>query len=460
MPFTLPGIKDSFWIDEYTRAIFVELNIYNANTNLMMIVTYVSEILPTGGWNYFDNVQAIRLYRWQGGLGTVIMVADLTLLIVTIVGLYKLVKKCKKEGWRVYFKNPWHILDFLVTLFSIATFACVAARLGAVMWAMSQYKDNPEVFVSFAYVGQLDYFVSAFIGFVVFAANLEFLRLLRFNKKIGLLTTTMKQSAKPLMSFGFIFFFLFLSYVSLAHFLFVDQLEDYRKLSTSIVALVKMFLGKFDVGAYFQVAPILGPFLFFSYMIVIQMILINMFIGIICETFEEVRTDLDQQSNDHEIMSFMTHRFKKMAGAAVGPGIDPIYREWKSEWEQTLESIEEKSENIVYMLRNVEAEEVRQTRWLEPTKANEKKRNFLKMLVGSDEFTYENEILDSLQVIDKHMKKIDVDKSKSMVYKMAKKKKREKEEENQMGGEESPNVISEEEESEDEGADNNDENEE
>ncbi len=125
-----------------------------------------------------------------------------------------------------------------------------------------------------------------------------------------------------------------------------------------------------------------------------------------------------------------------------------------------MESIEEKSENIVYMLRNVEAEEVRQTRWLEPTKANEKKRNFLKMLVGSDEFTYENEILDSLQVIDKHMKKIDVDKSKSMVYKMAKKKKREKEEENQMGGEESPNVISEEEESEDEGADNNDENEE
>ena len=62
-------MKDNFWIDRYTRAIFVELNIYNANANLMMIVTYVSEILQTGGWNYFDNVQAIRLYRWQGGLG-------------------------------------------------------------------------------------------------------------------------------------------------------------------------------------------------------------------------------------------------------------------------------------------------------------------------------------------------------------------------------------------------------
>eukprot|EP00794_Sanderia_malayensis_P008930 gene8930-9882_t len=439
----IKGMKDNFWIDQYTRAVFVELNLYNANTNLMMIVTYLSEILPTGGWNYFDNVQAIRLYRWQGGLGAIIMVADLILLVVTLVGIYKLVKTCKKEGFKSYFKNPWHLLHMFVTIFSIATFACVAARLGAVMWAMSQYKKNPEQFVSFAYVGQLDYFVSAFVGFVVFFTNLEFLKLLRFNRRIGLLTTTMKQSAKPLMSFGLIFFLLFLSYVSLAHFIFVDQLEEYRKLSTSIVALVKMFLGKFDVGAYLKVAPILGPFLFFTYMLVVQMVLINMFIGIICETFEEVRTDLDQQSNEHEIVSFMTTRFKKMAGATVGSGFDPIYREWKSDWEVTLDSIEEKTESIVYFMRNIEAEEVRQTNWMEPTKANEKKRNMLKMLVGSDEFVYENEILDSLQVIDKRLKKVNAEKSRSMVYKMAKKKKKEKEEEMQFREEETPNLSEE-----------------
>ena len=62
-------MKDNFWVDRYTRAIFHEINIYNANTNLMMIFTMVSEILNTGGWNYFDNVQALRLYRWQGGIG-------------------------------------------------------------------------------------------------------------------------------------------------------------------------------------------------------------------------------------------------------------------------------------------------------------------------------------------------------------------------------------------------------
>ncbi|XP_065066412.1 uncharacterized protein LOC135692255 [Rhopilema esculentum] len=425
----IKDMKDNFWIDRYTRAVFVEFNIYNANTNLMMIVTLLSEVLQTGGWNYFYNVQAIRLYRWQGGLGGLIVFADLTFMIVTLVGLYKLVKNCKKEGVKNYLKSAWNFLHAFVTVFSICTFSCVFARVGAVMYAMKQYKKEPEVFVSFAYLGQLDYFVQAFIGFVVMATNLEFLRLLRFNKKIGLLTATIRQSMKPLASFGLIFTFIFMSYVSLAHLLFVDQLEDYKNFGTSVVSLTRMFLGQFDVYAYMKAAPLLGPMLFLSYMVTIQMVLINMFIGIICETFEEVRLDIEKQSNDHEIVSFMTNRFKKIAGAAVGPSVDPIYREWKSDWEMTLDSIEEKSDSIVYLMRNIEAEEVRQTQWMEPTKANEKKRNLLKLLVGSDEFTYENEILDSLTVLDKRMKKLTVDKSRKMVYTMAKKKKKDRDEE-------------------------------
>ena len=286
------------------------------------------------------------------------MFADLIFMVVTLIGLYKLVKACRKQGVKAYLKNTWQAMHAFVTVFSICTFACVFARVGAVMWAMKQFKTDPEVYVSFAYLGTLDYFVQAFIGFVVMATNLEFLRLLRFNKKIGLLTATIKESLKPLLSFGLIFLFIFLSYVSLAHLLFVSQLEDYKNFGISVVSLTRMFLGQFDVPAYRAIAPVLGPMLFFTYMIAIQMVLINMFIGIICETFEEVRIDIEKQANDHEIVSFMTHRFKKMAGAAVGPSVDPIYREWKSDWELMLDSIEEKSESIIYLMRNVEAEEV------------------------------------------------------------------------------------------------------
>ena len=44
----IESMKENFWVDRYTRAIITEANIYNANTNLLLIATFLHEILPTG----------------------------------------------------------------------------------------------------------------------------------------------------------------------------------------------------------------------------------------------------------------------------------------------------------------------------------------------------------------------------------------------------------------------------
>ena len=58
---------------------------------------------------------------------------------------------------------------------------------------------------------------------------------------------------------------------------------------SSIVSLLQMFMGNLDdFHALLTNAPVFGPILFFTYMIVITLILINLFIGIICDTFAAV----------------------------------------------------------------------------------------------------------------------------------------------------------------------------
>ena len=79
-------MKEYFWVDRYTRAILTEANLYNTNTNLMLIVTFLHEILPTGGWSFYYNIQSIRLYRYVGGLGQLIMLFDFIFIITTLVG--------------------------------------------------------------------------------------------------------------------------------------------------------------------------------------------------------------------------------------------------------------------------------------------------------------------------------------------------------------------------------------
>ena len=84
----IKALRDSFWIDRYTRALFTEVNIYNANTNLLLIVTIVHEIIPTGGWNFWYNIQAIKLYRYVGGMGDVAILFDVIFMFVTLINWY------------------------------------------------------------------------------------------------------------------------------------------------------------------------------------------------------------------------------------------------------------------------------------------------------------------------------------------------------------------------------------
>lgn len=46
----------SNWIDNYTRAVFLEANLYNVNSNLLSVVTIITEYLPSGVYLTKANV--------------------------------------------------------------------------------------------------------------------------------------------------------------------------------------------------------------------------------------------------------------------------------------------------------------------------------------------------------------------------------------------------------------------
>lgn len=262
-------MKDNFWIDNKTRAIFTEANVYNANTNLLLLITFVHEIIPTGAWNYYPYVMTVRLYRYVGGFGDLMIFFDIAFLIVTFYGIYKIVKGCKNEGVRKYIGSFWNILHAIVTFCSFMVFLITIIRTIEVQQKITQYRDEPESFISFTTVAFLENLTIAFLGFVLFFTNLEFLRILRFNYQISLMSRTMSTLGGPLASFGMTFLVLFMAYVSLAHCLFVDKVEDFKSVMESFVSLSRMFMGQFDIADFFNNAPYLGPILFFTYMVIL-----------------------------------------------------------------------------------------------------------------------------------------------------------------------------------------------
>lgn len=312
------NMKDNFWIDRRTRAIFTEVNLYNANTNMMLFITFVHEILPTGGWTFYPNVQAMRLFRYVGGIGELLIFFDIAFLIITCYGLYKIVKACKNIGCGVYFSNLWNLMHTIVTFASIAAFFTFCGRVLVAKYKIAQFRQDPTTFVSFTYVALLENITVSILGFVLFFTNMEFLRVLRFNYQIGVMIKTMSGLGSPLGSFGMTFFVIFMAYVSLSHCLFVDKLEDFRTVMETSVSLSRMFLGQFSITDYFDNAPYLGPVLFFTYMISVQMVMINLFIGLICDAFAESSSEQKEKMLEKpEIISFVADQVKKIGNKGM-----------------------------------------------------------------------------------------------------------------------------------------------
>lgn len=397
-------LKSQKWIDRYTRAVFAEFTIYNAETNFFCVITLLSEILPTGGYYHSPKIQTIRLYRYVGPEMVFVMACELTYMLFLLYFLYKQVKKYLKER-REFFKDPWNYPELLVLGFSLSAVGLYFARLAITNYSISNMHESPGKYVSFQYVAFIDEWVSATTGMAVFFSVLKFLRLLKFNRRVSLLMLTIKVASKPLMSFLLMFFILFLAYCQFAFVVFGTENSDYASFPATLGSMMSMTLGNFDFHALRSTSGLLGPIFFFSYVIAVVFVLMNVFIGILNDALNDVTNDVSKQSNDHEILDFMLHTFKRTVGRQVGPAIRPTYKEPKNQLELNLDSIEEISDNVQYALRNLCMEDIRQTNWFEPENATKKKKILMMLVLETDEDFTENDICDSIPLFDDIMGK-------------------------------------------------------
>ncbi|XP_022800006.1 polycystin-1-like [Stylophora pistillata] len=395
----LEKLKTSNWIDRYTRALFTELSIYNVNINLLCVATLLYEELPTGGGQPFVNVQTIRVYRYIGNFSAALMACE---VIFTFL-LLNWILRDGKRLWRqkkAFWKNVWNIVDIVITSLSVASLVLYFMRLVFLSSALGKVRDDPSKFVSFQYVVLLNEGVNAMVAFVVLLLNLKFLRLLRFNRKISVLSITIKTSASKLASFMLMFMVIFLAYCFLVFLVFGSALEDYRSFIGCMESMMSMVLGNFEFYDLVAVNAVIGPAVFFTFMVVFQFILINMFIGILCDSFNEVRSDSDKQTNEYEILQFISNRMKALVGIFVEPPIRPEYNWPKSDLEKKVETIEEKADTTMYFMRNLCDEDVRQIKWFQPDLWSRKKSKVMSLVLNSHAQILENDLCDGIEAMN------------------------------------------------------------
>ena len=305
----LTSLKENSWIDSRTRAIFVEIAIYSAQVNLFGVATFLTEWIPTNGVIYFNNVKVARLYSFGNDFQVVKLVCEIFLACFVVVFMYTEIKKMYKLR-KDYFRAPWNWLEMAQIVLILTCTGALFQRTNFAQRSIEQMKSNPEKFISFIRTITWDEVFGYSLAFLVFFANLKLLKLIRFNHRIYQFTKTLSTAASPLMSFMIVFSIFYIAYSILFYAMFGAILPEYRSFLSTIETLFNTVMGAFDFEVIRENNRILGPTIFFSFMMIMVMILLNVFLTILMDSYAEVQEDQHLTSEDSEVVEMIIKRFK------------------------------------------------------------------------------------------------------------------------------------------------------
>ncbi|XP_078572564.1 polycystin-2-like protein 2 [Branchiostoma floridae x Branchiostoma japonicum] len=287
------------WLDERTRAVFVELILYNPHANLFSVVSIVVEFTQLGAAFTSGEVVSLRLIQHDA----ILLLALRALLAAFLI--FFVVKEAKSLLARPleYLSEFWSWVEVSVIVIGFGSLGVYFNAQGIIDEAAEQRRSGNTVFEIYKSAVNWFQIYTYLLAFLICCATLKLIRLLRFNSHVYALSMTIKKSFDPVMKFFFVAGIILMAFTQMGNLLFGIKLQDYKNILTSLTSLCTMMLGSFDFDALVDGHYILGPAMFFTYQAVMQFILLSMFMTIIMDVYAE--ESQDPNTDDLQMVAFV-----------------------------------------------------------------------------------------------------------------------------------------------------------
>ncbi|GAB6020442.1 polycystic kidney disease 1-like 2 [Chamberlinius hualienensis] len=337
------------WIDKYTRSVIVEFSVFNAQVNLFGVCTMTAEFVPGGGIFTSSRFDAIRLLEYHTGFGLVIMLCEILFVLCTLYFLFsELRQMCQQK--KKWFSSYWNYAEILMILLSLAAIGVYVVRYIYTQRMIVRFNDTKgKVYVNLNYVYLIDQVFNNLLSLVVFVATLKFIKLLRFNRRMGVLSSTLAHAWSELAVFGLCFAIVFLAFVQLFYLIMATNSTDFSTFVKTVEYTFSMMLQKFDFSVIRDSCPFYGPVVFFVFSLMTSIVLVNLLLTIIIKAFEDVSRDIFKQPNDYEIVDFILSRFITFLGVSKKAPPASIYKPRMDSHgnDQHLQKLKERVDKLV-----------------------------------------------------------------------------------------------------------------
>ena len=313
-------LKAHKWIDPYSRAVFVEMSVYNGNINILSVVALSLEFTPSNGALPRIDVFSLRLYRYFTAFQLAFLVCEAVFVGFVVQLIYRVVGQICEEG-KSYFASVWNFSDLFLILFSLMTIGLYGARAANLAKAIKNIQNDANVFNGFYSIALSDNLVAYMSCLVFIVPVIQFLKFLKFNKDFMVFYSTLGRIQSDLGGFTVI---MFVSLVIFSFWGFVmlrTKDENYATFTSALGNMISLIMGTFNFRILSQSRE-LGPMFTYAFTFVNMFLFLNILLCIITIGFKDARADERFQKSEYEVVAFIIYRIKGFLGL-LPPYIPP-----------------------------------------------------------------------------------------------------------------------------------------
>uniref|UniRef100_A0A914ZMK6 Uncharacterized protein n=1 Tax=Parascaris univalens TaxID=6257 RepID=A0A914ZMK6_PARUN len=295
-------LENENWIDEGTRAVFIEFSAYNVQTNHFSVIQLALEMPPFGLVYPTASIQIVRLLNDADGRGSIVTLFEILYILLCIFLPLNELFMLFFDGPRKYLLSFWNYISLAIAACAIASLISYVYRQIGINEAVALFTaTNGNSYIRLDRQRDLQLNFLAFLSMVVFFTCMKMINVLRFNRRIGLFTQTLSLSARTIVVFGAVFGIISVAFDSSLFVMLSPRFQSYSNLSSvaksSIISLLgTLFATDIATVSYF------GTAIYMVFMLAGKIVLLNLFVMMVMTEFEILRCDPKNQSNDYEAL--------------------------------------------------------------------------------------------------------------------------------------------------------------
>ncbi|KFO85930.1 Polycystic kidney disease and receptor for egg jelly-related protein, partial [Buceros rhinoceros silvestris] len=304
----LDALQQSYWLDEKTWAVIIELTTFNSDADLFCTISVIFEMSQLGTIRPSLSVHsfALPVFHQQNEGQMFATGIVLAFLVIYIADELHIIAQEKRD----YLKNIANVNNLALksAFLLVVSLKVVKFKVGADI--VKFYLLHPSDFIHFHAVSQLDQILRITMGFLAFLVVLKTLRYFQFLYGVRLAQRSILAALPGISSMALVMVMFFFVFTAFGYLVFGQHEGNYNNMIRSAQTIVSYCVSAFRDTA-FSSDRLLGGLFLASFMLLMICGLINLFQAVILSAYGHTKQP-EEPPDEAQAVTFVLQRLRRI----------------------------------------------------------------------------------------------------------------------------------------------------